>query len=281
MGTGAYSTVTALLILGSVTLGIAQENSPLRGHDSVNMVTIPAGSFIMGNPAGVGRVDEQPEKDVHVSAFAIDEVEVTNESYLVFTRMTGHKEPHNPYGDGPLSAVTEIDQLPVVQVSWHDAVDYCRWVEKRLPTEAEWEKAARGTDKRIFPWGDEDPTKEHAINFDRTWKGKETLWPVGTSPRNRSPYGVLDMAGNVREWTQDWYDPQFYQNGPTLNPVGADEGIVKSVRGGSWGSFIHDIRVTARGKGGFALKTDGVGIRCAKNQSEESNPQLMLHSSRP
>ena len=125
--------------------------------DPVPMVLIPAGEFLMGNPEGKGRADEWPQRSVYLDAFAIDQVEVTNERYMAFVAATGHRNPPNSYGTGPLRSITGIEQLPVVQTTWYDAKAYCGWAKKRLPTEAEWEKAARGTDGRRFPWGNEAP----------------------------------------------------------------------------------------------------------------------------
>jgi formylglycine-generating enzyme required for sulfatase activity len=161
--------------------------------------------------------------------------------------------------------VKGIEQLPVVQTSWYDAMAYCSWVKKRLPTEAEWEKAARGTDGRLFPWGNEPATSKRA-NFDREWEEEHTLHPVGSLPGGDSPYGVKDMSGNAREWVQDWYDAEYYQLAPDQNPKGPEKkGVVRSIRGGSWHSPISDITTTARGRGGFALQTHGTGFRCARS----------------
>jgi formylglycine-generating enzyme required for sulfatase activity len=232
--------------------------------DPVSMITIPAGPFLMGNSDMKGRADERPQRTVHLEAFAIDQVEVTNERYMTFVRMTGHRNPPDPYGTGLLVSDGGIEQLPVVQVSWYDAQAYCRWAHKRLPSEAEWEKAARGTDGRRFPWGNEPPTREQA-NYDRDWDGVRTLSPVGSLSAGDSPYGVKDMAGNAREWVQDWYDPEYYAHAPSSNPHGPDKGVVRSIRGGSWHSPVSDIGTAARGRGGFALQTHGTGFRCARS----------------
>ena len=237
--------------------------------DSVPMVTIPAGEFLMGNPEGKGRADEWPQRSVYLDAFAIDQVEVTNERYLAFVATTGHRNPPNPYGTGPLQSAKGIEQLPVVQTTWYDAKAYCSWAKKRLPTEAEWEKAARGTDGRLFPWGNE-PANIKRANFDREWEEEKTLHPVGSLPEGDSPYGVKDMAGNAREWVSDWYDADYYKHAPERNPQGPDKkGVVRSIRGGSWHSPAADVTTSARGRGGFALQTHGTGFRCARGLEGE------------
>ncbi len=237
--------------------------------DSVPMVTIPAGEFLMGNPEGKGRADEWPQRSVYLDAFAIDQVEVTNERYLAFVATTGHRNPPNPYGTGLLQSAKGIEQLPVVQTTWYDAKAYCSWAKKRLPTEAEWEKAARGTDGRLFPWGNE-PANIKRANFDREWEEEKTLHPVGSLPEGDSPYGVKDMAGNAREWVSDWYDADYYKHAPERNPQGPDKkGVVRSIRGGSWHSPAADVTTSARGRGGFALQTHGTGFRCARELEGE------------
>jgi formylglycine-generating enzyme required for sulfatase activity len=238
--------------------------------DQVPMVTIPAGEFLMGNPEGKGRADEWPQRSVYLDAFAIDQVEVTNERYMAFVATTGHRNPPNPYGTGSLQSVKGIEQLPVVQTTWYDAKAYCSWAKKRLPTEAEWEKAARGTDGRLFPWGNEPATIKRA-NFDREWEEEKTLHPVGALSDGDSPYGVKDMAGNAREWVSDWYDADYYKHAPDRNPQGPDKkGVVRSIRGGSWHSPLADITASARGRGGFALQTHGTGFRCARGLEGEA-----------
>ncbi len=233
--------------------------------DPVPMVTIPAGEFLMGNPEGKGRDDERPQRLVYLDEFAIDQVEVTNARYMAFVKATGHRTPPNPYGTGPLVSLAGIEHLPVVQTTWYDAKAYCTWAKKRLPSEAEWEKAARGTDGRLYPWGNEPPTAKRA-NFDREWDDERTLHAVGSLPDGDSPYGVKDMAGNAREWVSDWYDVDYYKDAPPGNPPGPDKkGVVRSIRGGSWHSPPSDIRTTARGRGGFALQTHGTGFRCARS----------------
>ena len=261
----------AVLIMTGYTVYLSPIGAapPAEELDPVTMVTIAAGEFLMGNPEGVGRADEWPQRSVYLDTFAIDQVEVTNGRYMAFVATTGHRNPPNPYGAGPLLSAKGIEQLPVVQVTWYDAKAYCSWAKKRLPTEAEWEKAARGTDSRKFPWGNEEATPLWA-NFDREWEEEKTLHPVGTLPGGDSPYGVKDMSGNAREWVQDWYDAEYYRRAPDRNPKGPEKGIVRSIRGGSWHSPVSDITTSARGRGGFALQTHGTGFRCVRGGESET-----------
>jgi formylglycine-generating enzyme required for sulfatase activity len=253
--------VTALALTQLLTVDALAGTKEL---DPVPMVTIPAGEFLMGNAEGKGRDDERPQRSIYLDEFSIDQVEVTNERYMAFVKSIGHRTPPNPYGTGPLQSIKGIEQLPVVQTTWYDAKAYCSWAKKRLPTEAEWEKAARGTDGRLYPWGNEAPTAKRA-NFDREWEDEQTLHAVGSLPDGDSPYGVKDMAGNVREWISDWYDAEYYQHAPKRNPQGPDKkGVVRSIRGGSWHSPASDITTSARGRGGFALQTHGTGFRCVR-----------------
>ena len=269
-GPMGWSAMAVIVMTGwAVYLSPVGAAPPAKELDPVPMVTIPAGEFLMGNPEGVGRADEWPQRPVYLDAFRIDQVEVTNERYMAFVRATGHSNPPNPYGTGPLVSINGIEQLPVVQTTWYDAKAYCSWAKKRLPTEAEWEKAARGTDGRKFPWGNEAATPKRA-NFDREWDDERTLSPVGSLPAGDSPYGVKDMAGNAREWVSDWYDADYYRHAPDRNPAGPDKkGVVRSIRGGSWHSPVSDITTSARGRGGFALQTHGTGFRCARGDDDE------------
>jgi sulfatase modifying factor 1 len=235
----------------------------LKELDPVPMVTVPGGPFLMGSENPKGRADEWPQRSVHVDTFAIDQVEVTNERYMAFVATTGHRSPPNPYGTGVLVSAKGIEQLPVVQVTWYDAKAYCAWAKKRLPTEAEWEKAARGTDGRMFPWGNEHPSPIRA-NFDREWVDDKTLHPSVRCPeatrRTASRICPATRGSGCRIGTT----PTITRMLPTRTRRGPDKGIVRVIRGGSWHSPESDITATARGRGGFALQTHGTGFRCVR-----------------
>jgi len=179
----------------------ASEGSELVGKDGAPMVLVPAGPFPMGVPPGDrdGGRDEYPRHEVYLDTFSIDKFEVTNGRYLAFIKATGHRAPHHPKDldrnlwQGGLMPES-IAERPVINVDWFDAEAYCRWAGKRLPTEAEWEKAARGTDDRRFPWGNLEPTHKH-LNYNQRWIGEKTLMPVGSFEAGKSRYGACDMDG--------------------------------------------------------------------------------------
>jgi len=222
-----------------------------------DMVYIPAGKFIMGSVAGYA--DEQPEHEVYLDAYYIDKYEVTNAQYRRFCRATGHRR--TPY---PASRNLGGDNQPVVGVSWYDAWEYCRWAGKRLPTEAEWEKAARGTDGRTYPWG--NTWHSDYCNSGEAGLGKTT--PVGSFPQGASPYGVMDMAGNVWEWCFDYYDPNFYsQPEARHNPAGPPQGSFRVLRGGSWYDMPVNVRTTTRRGDNPNVRLSNIGFRCAKSAS--------------
>jgi formylglycine-generating enzyme required for sulfatase activity len=219
--------------------------------DSMVLVFVPAGEFQMGSE--IGSEDEQPVHAVNLNAFWIDQTEVTNAMYLACIAADGCSPLAGSSAD--LSANPDF---PVQGAAWHEAVEYCVWAGRRLPTEAEWEKAARGTDGRLFPWGNGSPSGELA-NFDQLHDG---VVAVGSLPAGASPYGALDMAGNVYEWVADWYGEDYYASSPSDNPHGPESGIQRVLRGGAWNSRVDNLR-SANRFWAFPGRNDFDGFRCA------------------
>ena len=225
-----------------------------------SMVLVPAGEFTMGSVGG--DPDEQPVHKVYVGAFFMDKHQLTVGSYARFLDATHHDSPP----EWTVMNKPANQTRPVANVDWAEADAYCKWAGKRLPTEAEWEKAARGTDGRTYPWGNEPPTRFHANAGKEVWGNHSALAPVGTLEGGKSPYGVYDMAGNVWEWVSDWYDQEYYQLSPPQNPSGPRKGSHKVVRGGSWGSGgILDLRSADRETHLPSFRGFGTGFRCAKS----------------
>jgi eukaryotic-like serine/threonine-protein kinase len=224
------------------------------------MVLIPAGEFTMGSNDGDS--DEKPSHTVYLDTFWMDKFEVTNALYKKCMDTGKCSRPSETKSSTRSSYYgnSQYDNYPVIYVSWNDANAFCAWAGKRLPTEAEWEKAARGTDARTYPWGN---------NFDRNLLNssegdKSDTTAVGSYPGGASPYGIMDMAGNVWEWVADWYSDNYYSSSPRNNPTGPSSGQYPVVRGGSW---LH-ISIYARASGRFTYKPDSryinLGFRCAQ-----------------
>ena len=255
------------------------------------MVEIPGAAFLMGSDRG-----EPAEKPVHrvvLSAYSLDRYETTNAEFAEFVSATDYvtdaerggvgwdwegkwreiqradwRHPH-----GPESSIQGLDRHPVVQVSWNDAQAYCRWRGKRLPTEAEWEHAARGDGRRTYPWGDEPPRSEPrnraSYGSDRCCRADEGdgylfTAPVGSFPRGRSPFGVEDLAGNVWEWVEDWFDHEFYRNSASSIPVNNTTAERRVIRGGGWGNDADGLRSTLRHANPPDIGLSMVGFRCAR-----------------
>jgi formylglycine-generating enzyme required for sulfatase activity len=223
-----------------------------------SMALVPAGEFTMGS--ATGDADERPVHKVYVDAFFMDLHQLSVAQYARFLESTNHDAPP----DWSLMNRPQHQRRPVTNVDWADAAAYCTWAGKRLPTEAEWEKAARGTDGRIYPWGNEPPTGIHATAGKEIWSSHSALTPVGALEEGKSPYGIYDMAGNVWEWVVDWYDSDYYKNSPAQNPTGPSTGVSKVVRGGSWGSNAAGLRAAERENHLPSFQGYGTGFRCTK-----------------
>lgn len=221
--------------------------------DGKTMVYIPAGNFYQGarDDFAPAEPDERPQKRITLNAFWIAQTEVTNQEYAACVQAGGCTAPAftgldawSDYYGNP-----DLIEYPVIGITWYQARDYCAWIGGSLPTEAQWEKAARGRDGRRYPWEwvgsvynssgeirlnycDENCTKPF---YDDTYNdGYASTAPVGSYPAGASPYGVLDMAGNVWEWTADWYRSDYYSSSPDTNPTGPENGVEKVIKGGSW-----------------------------------------------
>jgi formylglycine-generating enzyme required for sulfatase activity len=239
------------------------------GRDGALMVLIPEGDFFMGDPGEDDvHYDENPCHTVYLDAFWIDCFEVTNRLYKRFIDETGHRAPSvdaewaEPYNWKNNQYPQDKADFPVVLVSWEDAVAYATWTGKRLPTEAEWEKAARGgVVKKNYPWGDEiDGTR--ANHFTSITSANE-LKPVGSFPA--TPYGLYDVAGNVWEWCNDWYGQTYYRYAPASNPRGPDQGLYRVFRGGAWINRGENLRCSERARNVPDHQSHIIGFRCARS----------------
>ncbi|MCD6170537.1 MAG: formylglycine-generating enzyme family protein [Candidatus Latescibacteria bacterium] len=273
--------VCILVILTVLTgCGSGHKSSPTGIEENLpeqidGMVLVPAGEFIMGSPPGRGYPDEYPQRVVYVNAFYIDKYEVTNRQFKEFIDSTGYVTDAEKEGwgwvgksigdsiewkkvegacwkapEGPGSDISDRMDCPVVQVSWNDAVAYCHWKGKRLPSETEWEKAARGTEGRIWPWGNTWAPKR----CNSREAGLFTPVSVGSYPEGSSPYGVMDMAGNVWEWCANRY-------GGANWPWPEDQ----AVRGGSCFSTEQHVRAANRDFNPPERRYNHLGFRCAKD----------------
>ena len=230
------------------------------------MVFIPGGEFLRGRSHAlpdddlkwwpVLMRDDRPVKPVSLNAFYLDEHEVTNEQYAQFVKATRHRTPyHWPKGQIPKGQ----EKFPVANVSWDEANAYARWAGKRLPTEAEWERACRGlTDAVKYPWGDRNPTSK-----DARFNGIEG--PADVCKFQPNYFGLHDMAGNVWEWTSDFYEKDFYARSGTRNPRGPEKGLYRVLRGGSWADLPKYLTCAYRSWARPAERSPNIGFRCAKS----------------
>lgn len=258
---------------------IATERAKMTVKDE--MVPVPAGSFLMGSTRKIDRMARRPEfpqRRVYLDAYEIDKYEVSALQFLRFVLATDGPPLIDWRYDGGNFQET-MAHHPVMHVTWFEADAYCRWAGKRLPTEAEWEKAARGVDGRLYPWGHQSAGLSRA-NFGR----RQLSGPVRDRPERLhlyppiigvdkydnsvSPYGLHQMAGNVAEWVGDWYDPRYYRNAPERNPKGPDTGTHKVFRGGGWIDSTPMVRTTQRNGTDPKARMNWLGFRCARDAAD-------------
>ncbi len=208
-------------------------------RDGMFSIFIPAGTFLMGSGDEQALSLEKPQRLFYLDAYWIDQVPVTNAMYRQCMQAGVCRQPALLYQD---FEDPQYDDYPMVYVTWDAADEYCRWVGGKLPGEAQWEKAARGTDGRAYPWGDQKPDV-YLLNFNNNIG---TTSKVGSYPDGASPYGVLDMAGNVREWVDDWFSENFLSEAPDENPSGPPEGIYKVLKSGAYSDGRDIVRSTTR-----------------------------------
>jgi len=259
---------------------IAQERVA-KWKTKEEMVLIPAGEFLMGSNKKTDRLayrSEIPQRSVYLDAFMIGKYEVTALEYLKFVLATDRLPQLDWRYDGGNFQDT-MAHHPIMHVNWYDADAYCKWAGKRLPTEAEWEKAARGVDGRLFPWGSEyaGPTR---ANFGRTGLSgpvrdrpeRLLLYPpiisVDKYENALSPYGLYQTIGNVAEWVSDWYDQDYYKTAPGRNPKGPEIGSQKAFRGGGWMDSTTTMRAAMRNGTDPKTKINWMGFRCAQDVKE-------------
>jgi formylglycine-generating enzyme required for sulfatase activity len=257
-----------------------RKEQTIIGRDGAPMVLIPAGKFLMGNDNGLDN-DERPARTVYLDAFYIDQYEVTASRYMKFVQDTGHGRP--PYFEATYDrhfqfSIQQDGNRPVVQVSWQDAETYCRWSGKRLPTEAQWEKAARGPKGRKYPWGNE-VLPAGKVNWGRPLSDNwlhEGIEPVGQFKADRSVYGVYDLGGNVSEWVADGYSPSPYRTQPDRNPIEPMPGSLGPMfRGSQWAQeeqYLYSAKRYYQIRFSSSSTTDQaftfVGFRCARDAPE-------------
>jgi serine/threonine-protein kinase len=272
-----------IVSLEELTIG----SSFIRERDEMLVMFIPEGSFLMGsvNSDSNASADEKPQHEVYLDAYWMDAFEVSNEMFTKFIQETGYQTAAEQQGFSymysssgawaefsgvnwrhPMGENTVADDsLPVVHINYYDAAAYCEWAGGRLPTEAEWEKAARGEDGRIYPWGNTFSSNNLRYNASG---GPSSIFSFSDG---QSPYGIFNMAGNVFEWTNDWYSANYYSGSPTNNPSGPSNGEYISLRSGGWNSSQSNVRIANRDISGPEYMNYLLGFRCAMDADEEIN----------
>ena len=240
---------------------------PSYGNEALDqeMVYFSAGEFEMGSPKGTGKKNEYPKHKVYLDAYYLDKFEVTFADFEAYLAVHSKKYPTITGWVGR-KARTDMINKPIFGLQWKRCRNYCEWREKRMPTEAEWERAAGGIENRTYPWGNEPPDKTRA-NFGNccfVQKGKVHN-EVGHYKKGNTPEEISDLGGNVAEWVSDWYDKEYYKKTPYKNPKGPKKGKNHVIRGGAWNSLPMYLRSSSRYGDSDAKDYYGIGCRCAKD----------------
>ena len=265
--------------ISAQTATVTPNITKISSIDGMTFLFIPSGELYMGGLDISRETDEIPPHKVQIDAFWIDQVEVTNGMYGLCVKAGSCRQPKLTNSDNRVEyfGTVEFQDYPVVHVTWYDANAYCQWAGRRLPTEAEWERAARGDDMRTFAWGDEPPNAKNSNSLNIVGDTSR----VGSYAEGASQFGALDMTGNVWEWVADYYRPSYYAESPAVNPTGPAEdpgNHLRVIRGGSYQDDLLDLRVPNRGyevgPNPSLLPTDDayyghssakIGFRCANN----------------
>ncbi len=244
------------------------------GKDKVPMVYVPAGGFLRGSTKG--EPDVKPQRRITLSAFYIDRFAVTQAQYRGCVQ--GGKCSPPEAEEGCNWSQEGREQHPVNCVSWNQAEEYCQWAGKGLPSEAQWEKAAVGPTFRTFPWGEKKPGCTLANYYHDPKKKKycnDGTVPVTDNEKGQSPYGAVQMSGNVYQWVKDWYDKEYYRVSEAKDPMGPHTGQYRVVRGGSWFSPVADLRAAMRGPLPPVMKLNYLGFRCAMYAADAKPPPVV------
>lgn len=264
----------------------------IQGSDSLEMILVPAGEFLMGSFGDNYPVDERPRHKVFLNSYYIDRYEVNNELFVKFLNsVVGPKDTEErkkwivirsdlddpaktswfpaeiEYRQGRYFSYRGFKEYPVITVSWYAAAEYCKWVGERLPTEAEWEKAARGgLEGKDYPWGNQMPNRESGLVFSRRWTDNSLSSPIQEVKKYpANGFGLYGMAGNVQEWCSDWYASSYYRESAGKNPLGPSTGQKKVQRGGSWASPAVGIRAAVRWSSLPSSNSTSSGFRCVRD----------------
>ncbi|QPJ65831.1 MAG: formylglycine-generating enzyme family protein [Candidatus Nitrohelix vancouverensis] len=259
------------LLFFTFFLGSGNHSTAHGGEAIEGMVFFPPGEFMMGSDNVTGKDDEHPKRPVYLDGFYLDQYEVSGKDFEIYLEKYSNEHPTITGWYGR-KVKPDMADSPVFGLTWERCQNYCLRNGKRLPTEAEWERAASGLEERLYPWGNEEPSPEHA-NFGKCcfiMRGS-ILSPVDGYEAGKTPEGVYNLAGNIAEWVYDWYDRNYYKDSPYKNPRGPESGEFHVIRGGAWNSLPVYLRNASRYGYDDAKDYYGIGCRCALSGTTKVN----------